>query len=141
MIATILWRMAGSPVVNYAMDFADVPADQWYAEAVRWASSEGIVGGYGNSFFGTGHPITREQFAVMLYRFAQKQGYDVSVGENTNILSYTDVSSVSEYAIPAMQWAVGSGVITGTGDTLAPQGETTRAQAAMMLMRFSEQYA
>ena len=141
MIATILWRMAGSPVVNYAMDFADVPADQWYAEAVRWASSEGIVGGYGNGFFGTGHPITREQFAVMLYRFAQKQGYDVSVGENTNILSYTDVSSVSEYAIPAMQWAVGSGVITGTGDTLAPQGETTRAQAAMMLMRFSEQYA
>lgn len=141
MIATILWRMAGSPVVNYAMDFADVPADQWYAEAVRWASSEGIVGGYGNGFFGTGHPITREQFAVMLYRFAQKQGYDVSAGENTNILSYTDVSSVSEYAIPAMQWAVGSGVITGTGDTLAPQGETTRAQAAMMLMRFSEQYA
>ncbi len=141
MIATILWRMAGSPVVNYAMDFADVPADQWYAEAVRWASSEGIVGGYGNGSFGTGDPITREQFAVMLYRFAQKQGYDVSVGENTNILSYTDVSSVSEYAIPAMQSAVGSGVITGMGDTLAPQGETTRAQAAMMLMRFSEQYA
>ncbi|MFQ6832704.1 S-layer homology domain-containing protein [Butyricicoccus pullicaecorum] len=141
MIATILWRMAGSPVVNYAMDFADVPADQWYAEAVRWASSEGIVGGYGNGSFGTGDPITREQFAVMLYRFAQKQGYDVSVGENTNILSYTDVSSVSEYAIPAMQWAVGSGVITGMGDTLAPQGETTRAQAAMMLMRFCEQYA
>ncbi|OUP55586.1 S-layer homology domain-containing protein [Butyricicoccus pullicaecorum] len=141
MIATILWRMAGSPVVNYAMDFADVPADQWYAEAVRWASSEGIVGGYGNGSFGTGDPITREQFAVMLYRFAQKQGYDVSVGENTNILSYTDVSAVSEYAIPAMQWAVGSGVITGMGDTLAPQGETTRAQAAMMLMRFSEQYA
>lgn len=141
MIATILWRMAGSPVVNYAMDFADVPADQWYAEAVRWASSEGVVGGYGNGSFGTGDPITREQFAVMLYRFAQKQGYDVSVGENTNILSYTDVSSVSEYAIPAMQWAVGSGVITGMGDTLAPQGETTRAQAAMMLMRFSEQYA
>lgn len=141
MIATILWRMAGSPVVNYAMDFADVPADQWYAEAVRWASSEGIVGGYGNGSFGTGDPITREQFAVMLYRFAQKQGYDVSAGENTNILSYTDVSAVSEYAIPAMQWAVGSGVITGMGDTLAPQGETTRAQAAMMLMRFSEQYA
>lgn len=141
MIATILWRMAGSPVVNYAMDFADVPADQWYAEAVRWASSEGIVGGYGNGSFGTGDPITREQFAVMLYRFAQKQGYDVSVGENTNILSYTDVSAVSEYAIPAMQWAVGSGVITGMGDTLAPLGETTRAQAAMMLMRFCEQYA
>ena len=72
MIATILWRMAGSPVVNYAMDFADVPADQWYAEAVRWASSEGIVGGYGNSFFGTGHPITRAQAAMMLMRFSEQ---------------------------------------------------------------------
>ena len=75
MIATILWRMAGSPVVNYAMNFADVPQDQWYSEAIRWAASEGIVGGYGNGLFGTNDPITREQFAVMLYRFAQEQGY------------------------------------------------------------------
>ena len=142
MIATILWRMAGSPVVNYAMNFADVPQDQWYSEAIRWATSEGIVGGYGNGLFGTNDPITREQFAAMLYRFAQEQGYEVSIGENTNILSYTDVADLSEYAISAMQWAVGAGIINGTGDgsTLSPQGQATRAQAAVMLMRFCEEY-
>ncbi|MHA5219249.1 S-layer homology domain-containing protein [Dysosmobacter sp. Phy] len=142
MIATILWRMAGSPVVNYAMDYTDVAQGQWYSEAIRWASSEGIVGGYGNGLFGTNDPITREQFAAMLYRFAQEQGYDVSIGENTNILSYTDVADLSEYAISAMQWAVGAGIINGTGDgsTLTPQGQATRAQAAVMLMRFCEEY-
>ena len=76
------------------------------------------------------------------YRYAQEQGYDVSVGENTNILSYTDVGSLGEYAIPAMQWAVGAGIINGTGDgsTLTPQGQATRAQTAVMLMRFCEEY-
>ena len=142
MIATILWRMAGSPVVNYAMDYTDVAQNQWCSEAIRWAASEGIVGGYGNGLFGTNDPITREQFAAMLYRFAQEQGYDVSIGENTNILSYTDVADLSEYAISAMQWAVGAGIINGTGDgsTLSPQGQATRAQAAVMLMRFCEEY-
>lgn len=142
MIATILWRIASSPVVDYAMDYADVPQDQWYSEAVRWAASEGIVSGYGNGTFGTNDSITREQFAAMLYRLAQEQGYDVSVGENTNILSYTDVQDVAEYAIPAMQWAVGAGIISGTGDgsTLSPQGQATRAQAAVMLMQFCENY-
>lgn len=142
MIATILWRMAGSPVVNYAMDYTDVAQGQWYSEAIRWATSEGVVTGYGNGLFGTNDPITREQFAAMLYRFAQTKGYDVSIGENTNILSYTDVADLSEYAIPAMQWAVGAGIINGTGDgsTLTPQGQATRAQAAVMLMRFCEEY-
>lgn len=142
MIATILWRMAGSPVVNYAMNYTDVAQGQWCSEAIRWATSEGIVGGYGNGLFGTNDPITREQFAAMLYRFAQEQGYDVSIGENTNILSYTDVADLSEYAISAMQWAVGAGIINGTGDgsTLSPQGQATRAQAAVMLTRFCEEY-
>lgn len=143
MIATILWRMAGSPVVNYAMDYTDVAQGQWYSEAIRWAASEGIVGGYGNGLFGTNDPITREQFAAMLYRFAQEQGYDVSIGENTNILSYTDVADLSEYAISAMQWAVGAGIINGTGDgsTLSPQGQATRAQAAVILTRYCENVA
>ena len=142
MIATILWRMAGSPVVNYAMNYTDVAQGQWCSEAIRWATSEGVVTGYGNGLFGTNDPITREQFAVMLYRFAQEQGYDVSIGEDTNILSYTDVADLSEYAISAMQWAVGAGIINGTGDgsTLSPQGQATRAQAAVMLMRFCEEY-
>ena len=142
MIATILWRMAGSPVVNYAMNYTDVTQGQWCSEAIRWATSEGVVTGYGNGLFGTNDPITREQFAAMLYRFAQEQGYDVSIGENTNILSYTDVADLSEYAISAMQWAVGAGIINGTGDgsTLSPHGQATRAQAAVMLMRFCEEY-
>lgn len=142
MIATILWRMAGSPVVNYAMTYTDVDPAAWYGEAVRWATSEGVVTGYGNGLFGTNDPITREQFAAMLWRYAQTEDYDVSVGEDTNILSYTDAFDVAEYAIPAMQWACGAGVITGTGDgsTLTPQGQATRAQAAVMLMRFCEEY-
>jgi hypothetical protein len=141
MIATILWRMAGSPVVNYAMNYTDVAQGQWYSEAVRWATSEGVVTGYGNGLFGTNDPITREQLATMLWRYAQTEGYDVSIGEDTNILSYTDVADLSEYAIPAMQWAVGAGIINGTGDgsTLTPQGQATRAQAATVLMRFCEQ--
>ena len=142
MIATVLWRMAGSPVVNYAMTYTDVDPAAWYGEAVRWATSEGVVTGYGNGLFGTNDPITREQFAVMLYRYAKEQGYDVSVGEDTNMLSYTDVVDLSEYAIPAMQWACGAGVINGTGDssTLTPQGQATRTQAAVMLMRFGAEY-
>ena len=142
MIATILWRMAGSPVVNYAMNYTDVAQGQWCSEAIRWATSEGVVTGYGNGLFGTNDPITREQLATMLWRYAQTEGYDVSIGEDTNILSYTDVASLSEYAIPAMQWAVGAGIINGTGDgsTLTPQGQATRAQAAVMLQRFCEKY-
>ena len=140
MIATILWRMAGSPVVNYAMNYTDVAQGQWCSEAIRWATSEGVVTGYGNGLFGTNDPITREQLATMLWRYAQTEGYDVSIGEDTNILSYTDVADLSEYAIPAMQWAVGAGIINGTGDgsTLTPQGQATRAQAATVLMRFCE---
>ena len=142
MIATILWRMAGIPVVNYAMNYTDVTQGQWCSEAIRWATSEGVVTGYGNGLFGTNDPITREQLATMLWRYAQTEGYDVSIGEDTNILSYTDVADLSEYAIPAMQWAVGAGIINGTGDgsTLTPQGQATRAQAAVMLQRFCEKY-
>lgn len=140
-IVTILWRLSGSPVVNYLMDFDDVDPAAYYAEAIRWATSEGIAGGYGGGVFGPDDPITREQLAVMLHRYAQHEGCDVSIGEDTNILSYADFADLSEYAIPAMQWACGAGLISGTGDgsTLTPQGEATRAQAATVLMRFCEQ--
>ena len=82
--------------------------------------------------------MTRQQLAAMLYRYAVLFGYDVSVGESSNILSYTDVEQVSEYAIPAMQWACGAGIIAGTGDgsTLSPHGTATRAQLAVMLYRW-----
>ena len=142
MIGTILWRLAGSPQVDYLMDYSDVDPTAYYGEAIRWATSEGIAGGYGGGVFGPDDPITREQLATMLWRYAQTEDYDVSVGEDTNILSYTDAFDVAEYGIPAMQWACGAGVINGTGDgsTLSPQGEATRAQAAVMLMRFCEEY-
>ena len=139
-IVTILWRLSGSPVVNYLMDFDDVDPAAYYAEAIRWATSEGIAGGYGNGSFGPDDPITREQLAVMLYQYAWNMGYDLSIGEDTNILSYADAFTVSEYAVSALQWACGAGLISGTGDgsTLTPQGEATRAQAATVLMRFCE---
>ena len=142
-IATMLWRLSGKPVVNYLMTFRDVKAEQYYTEAVRWAASEGIMGGYDSNYFGTHDPVTREQLAAILWRFAKYAGKDVSVGEDTNILSYNDVFDMSEYAIPAMQWACGSGVImgkdvSGGGMVLLPKNNATRGEIAVMLMRFAE---
>jgi len=86
--------------------------------------------------------ITREQMAAILYRYADYKGYDLSAGENTNILSYVDAMSISEYAVSAMQWAVGEGLINGVGEgTLNPKGTATRAQVATILMRFCENVA
>ena len=137
-IATILWRMEESPVVNYAMTFEDVGAGMYYAEAIRWAASEGIVGGYTATQFGPDDAITREQLAAILWRYAQHKKYDVSVGEDTNILSYADALTVSEWAVPAMQWANGVGLIQGSDNNLMPKGNATRAQAAAILHRFCE---
>lgn len=142
MITVMLWRLEGSPVVNHLLDFEDVPAEAWYTEAVRWAKSEGVVEGYGNGFFGPDDDVTREQMVTILWRYAKYKGYDVSVGEDTNILSYNDALDVAEYAIPAMQWACGSGMVVGKetedgeGMILDPKGVTTRAQMATMMMRF-----
>lgn len=141
MIVTILYRLEGEPVVDDAMDFSDVAGDAWYTDAVRWAAGEGIVGGYGGGLFGSDDAVTREQLAAILYRYAVYKGYDVSIGEDTNLLSYDDFEDLSEYAIPAMQWACGTGIVNGTSEsTLTPQGEAERAQVAAMLMRFCEQY-
>ncbi len=142
MIVTILHRLEGTPGVNYAMSFNDVEADTWYTEAVRWAAAEGIVNGYDAECFGPNDAITREQMATILYRYAQYKGYDVSVGEETNILSYVDALEIGEYAVPAMQWACGAGLINGVSeDTLQPQGNAIRAQAAAILTRFCKNFA
>ncbi|WP_294698427.1 S-layer homology domain-containing protein [uncultured Flavonifractor sp.] len=140
MIATILWRMAGSPVVFDALPFADVADGTWYTDAVCWASAAGIVDGYGDGTFGPDDPVTREQLAAMLYRYAQFRGYDVSVGEYANILSYSDAQNVSEWAISAMQWACGAGIVNGCASQLNPQNDATRVEIAAMLMRFGELY-
>lgn len=139
MIAAILWRMADSPVVNYLMDYDDVAEGSWYAEAIRWATSAGVVGGYGNGTFGPNDPITREQMAVMLYRYAQHMGYDVTA--RADLTGYIDADQISGYAAEALAWANVEGIVNGTSDTtLAPKGSATRAQAAVMLMRFCQRY-
>ncbi|WP_458407976.1 S-layer homology domain-containing protein [Anaerotignum sp.] len=137
MITSILWRMEGRPEAAAEVPFKDVAKDAYYAEAIAWAAENGIVSGYDADRFGPNDPITREQLASILFRYAKFKGYDVSVGENTNILSYKDAFEISEYAIPAMQWACGAGIISGNTDgTLNPDGQAQRSHAAQMLMKF-----
>ena len=144
-LVTILWRLEGSPETTGAARFNDTAGSAWYTEAVRWAAGCGVVKGYDNGCFGPNDAVTREQMAAILYRYAQHKGYDVSTGEDTNILSFDDAFAVSEYAIPAMQWACGSGMVRGIardgGMALAPRDTTTRAQTATLLMRFQSAFA
>lgn len=138
MLVQILYNLEGKPK-GTAANFSDVQADAWYAEAVGWAASNKVVTGYADGTFRPNAAVTREQAAAILYRYAQSQGIDVSVGENTNILSYVDVQQASEYAIPALQWAVGAGVLNGkNGGRLAPTGTATRAEIAAIMQRWCE---
>ena len=139
MIVTMLYRLENEPTAASA-GFTDVAAGQWYTDAVNWAAANNIVNGYGDSQFGPTDTITREQMAAILYRYAQYKGYDVTA--SANLSAYTDAASVSSYAVSAMQWAVGEGLINGvTNTTLVPGGSATRAQVAAILMRFCENVA
>ena len=139
MLVTILWRADNSPYVNYAMKFNDVGESEYYTEAVRWAASEKIVEGVTETEFAPNDNITREQIAVIMHRYAKYKNYDVSVGDNTNILSYDDFADISEYAIEAMQYAAGTGLIKGrSASTLNPKDNATRAETAAILERFIE---
>lgn len=137
MIVTILWRLEGEPVANYAMSFKDVPSGEWYTEAVRWAQSTGVVAGYSAEAFGPTDPITREQMATILYRYAEYHGINVA---NTNALNgYSDKAQVSSWALDAMKWANGAGLVQGrTVTTLVPGASITRAEAAAMIQRYCE---
>ncbi|WP_418371693.1 InlB B-repeat-containing protein [Agathobaculum sp.] len=138
MLVQILYNLEGKPK-GTAANFSDVQADAWYAEAVGWAAANKVVTGYADGTFRPNAAVTREQAAAILYRYAQSKGIDVSVGENTNILSYVDVQQASEYAIPALQWAVGAGVLNGkNGGRLAPTGTATRAEIAAIMQRWCE---
>ena len=138
MLVQILYNLEGKPK-GTAANFSDVQADAWYAEAVGWAASNKVVTGYADGTFRPNAAVTREQAAAILYRYAQSKGIDVSVGENINILSYVDVQQASEYAIPALQWAVGAGVLNGkNGGRLAPTGTATRAEIAAIMQRWCE---
>ena len=134
-----LWNMEGSPASDFAMKFDDVSAETPYAEAIRWAAAVKIVNGCSESSFAPGDALTREQLAAILWRYAKSENIDVSIGENTNILSYEDVFTVSDYAIPAFQWTCGSGVLSGnTASTLAPKNAVNESQLEEALFRYSE---
>lgn len=136
----IIYNMEGQPAVTGSSAFTDVADGAWYANVVTWAAENGIVVGYGGGLFGPEDNITREQFAAILYRYAQAKGYGTTA--SFDLSAYGDVSDVSAWAISAMQWACGKDIIIGTSPTtLAPQGTATRAQAATMLQRFCEQYS
>ena len=138
MMATVLWAMEGSPVVNYAMTYTDVSGDAWYAEAVRWATSEGVVSGVGDGRFSPDSPITREQMAVMLYAYAVHKGYDTS-HDGAAARSFHDYDAISDWARTAMEWVVDAGMIGGKpGNILDPGGTATRAEVATILMRFCQ---
>ena len=138
MIVTILHRLEGTPGGETA-SFQDVADGQWYSEAVGWAAANGIVTGYSADTFGPMNPITREQMAAILYRYAQYKGCNVS--EAAGLEAFGDAGTVSSYAVPALEWAVGAELINGMDGNLNPKGTATRAQVATILMRFCENVA
>ena len=139
MMATILWRMEGSPAPKGKNSFTDVEAGKWYADAITWTAENGIFAGYGKDKFGPDDPITREQLAAIFYRYADYKGYDLTVKGNLD--KFKDADKITDYAKTAMQWAVGSGLVNGkSGNLLDPQGTATRAEIAAMLHRFIEKY-
>ena len=142
MLATLIYRLEGRPAVTGDVSFNDVPAGIWYTDAVLWAASEDIVNGVGDgTSFAPANTITREQMAVMLYRYAQYKGYDVTQGGIT-IREYADYGQVSDWAEYALQWAVNTGLVSGTSTTtLSPQSSATRAEIAAILMRFCQRFA
>ena len=138
MLAVVLYNVEGQPESAGVNPFTDVKADIWYTDAILWANANGIVAGYDNGAYGVGDLITREQFATILYRYAQFKGYDTTQG-GMAVREFSDYENISDYARPAMAWAVNAGIMGGMDDgTLMPQGKATRAEAATMLMNFCE---
>ena len=137
MIVTILYRLENEPAVSGGSAFTDVENGAWYADAVAWAAANDIVNGTSATTFAPNSPITREQMAAILYRYAACKGYDVS--QKADLSGYTDAASISGYAKDALAWANAQKLITGVTDTtLNPQGSATRAQVATILMRLCE---
>lgn len=137
MLVTILYRLEGEPAASNGSAFTDVASGQWYTKAVAWAYANGVVSGYDNGAFGPNDPITREQFATILYNYAKYKKMDTSA--SANLAGYTDVSAISGWAVSAMKWANAAGLITGVTDTtLVPGKNATRVEAAIILTRLCE---
>jgi hypothetical protein len=137
MLVTVLHRLEGAPEASAISPLTDVQAGQWYTAAVNWAGANGIVEGYPDGRFGVGDDVTRQQMAVILYRYANYKGYSVSAASNLG--GYSDAAEIDAWACDAMTWANAKGIIAGTTPTtLAPRGNASRAQVAAVLMRFAE---
>ena len=136
MLVTILWRMEGEPKVTNAKEFADVTSGKYYYNAIKWATSKGIVNGYSNGKFGPEDNITREQLAVMLRNYAKYKGKNVS--QTADISKYKDSGKTSGYAKTSVQWAIAKGIISGkdNGTRIDPQGTASRAEAASMIYNY-----
>jgi flavodoxin len=132
MLAVVLYRIAGSPAVTGTDDFIDTADGAWYADAVLWASQQGLVGGYGNGLFGTNDPVSREQIATILWRYAGSPAAET--GDD-----FADESSIAAYATTAVDWARINGIVNGKeGNRFDPKGDATRAQVATILMNYTE---
>ncbi len=137
MFVTVLYRLSGSPETTDSQSFEDVAPNRYYTDAVQWAAENGIMIGYENNTFGPARPITREQMAVVLYRYTVYQDYDSS--ETTDLSQYKDADRISSWAAEAMSWACAEQLIQGVEpERLSPRGNSTRAQVAMILMRYME---
>ena len=139
MVVTVLWRMRGEPMPQNDNHFVDVEQETWFTKSIAWAAENGIVYGVGNNKFNPDGPITREQMAVILYRYAEKYGYDVS--QRADLSTYPDANCVSDWAVEGLSWANAVGIIQGTTGKngiaiLDPSGNATRAQVATILMRY-----
>ena len=137
MIVTILYRMEKSPAVSAAPGFTDVKAGEWYSAAVAWAAANGIVTGYSETMFGPNDPVTREQLSAILYRYAIYKGMSAVTTEE-NLSHFADGESISPYAVSAMNWAVGAGLINGADNRLLPGESASRAQVAAIIHRYLE---
>ena len=138
MLVTVLYRIAGSPAVTERAPFTDVPADQWYSDAVDWAYATGVVNGVTETEFGLQNDVTREQLTTMLYRYAERCGYDVTA--LSELAAFEDAASVAEYAEAPMRWAVANAIVGGDNGKLLPRGSATRAQCAKMISVFYDTF-
>ena len=139
MIVQILYNLAGQPEVEGGHDFSDVPAGYWSEKAIIWAVQNGVVGGYGDGTFGPDNTLTREQLAVVLFNYANAMGYDTTA--RRDLSGFDDVTQAQDWARTPLEWAYAEHLITGTsGTTMSPTGQSSRAQIAVIMMRFCERY-
>lgn len=135
MMTTVLHRLAGEPAVNYSALFRDIPDGQWYTAGTVWAGALGVVSGVEPGHFDPFSNVTRQEIVVILYRYAQRMGYDVSA--SASLSGFQDAGAVASWGQQAVSWAVSSGILNGSGGALLPNGDATRAEVAAMLHRFT----